>query len=120
MSVETDGIRAFLKKITQSGLGGFGIIPAVAGKRIVLRSAFVVCDTDSLDTYGKLNLETAPIVAEVVALKGSYVLYDPSSPPLPAALVNKALRIDVESVEPATTGFAALGCWIYGTYELEG
>lgn len=119
MSRETDGIRPFLKEITQNGVGGFGIITAIAGKRIVLRSAYIVCDTDSIGTYGRLSFDSSPNIAQCLALKGSYVLYDPSNPPLPSESTGDQLRIDVQAVEGGTNGFADVGCWIYGTYEIE-
>lgn len=120
MSVETDGIRPFLKQITQSGVGGFGIITAVSGKRLVLRSAILVCDTDSPGTFGRLSFTDKPRIAQMVAVKGPSVIYDAASPPLPSSATGAALRLDVEAVESGTNGFADIGAWIYGTYEIEG
>jgi len=115
----TDGIRPFLKQITHSGVGGFGVITAVAGKRLVLRSAILVCDADSIGTFGRLSFTDKPRIAQLSALKGSHVIYDAASPPLPSSDVGLALRLDVEAVEGGTNGFADIGAWLYGTYEIE-
>lgn len=119
---ERDGIRTFVDKIIQSGVGTTTVILAVPGKRLVLRSAFLVCDADQIGTWGLLQHypnDCDRHVAQVLALKGTHVLYDASSPPLPGCAVNEALKLAVQAVKATTNGFADLNAWIYGTYELE-
>lgn len=117
-----DGIRTFRERITVSGAAVIQTLIAGPGaqKRLVLRSAYLVCDTDSIGTYGILRIGgDAPTVAEGLALKGSQILYDPEGDPLVSNRRNEALFFKVEAVEGGTNGFADIGAWIYGTYEIE-